>query len=450
MATTTPNYDVNLEDERFQTVETERQNELTNVENTYDEMIEQSDGFYNAQVEASKEWAQQQQDILDQQTDFTIEQINQQKEQAEKDYKKEQSGAYTDWQKQSNAYGVNAEQMAASGLTNTGYAESSKVGMYNTYQNRVTATREGFRQATQNFDNAINEARLENNAAKAEIAMQAYLQQTEILMQGFQYKNELMDQLQSQLQAINQRYDTKWKDVYDRIMQENALLYQAERDRIADEQWKAEFDLLQEQSGYLEDGGTVQEDETEQLQLDAPGVPKGAPYADNQPAKEPSGVINPLGLGSSSNLMEIKNHFNNKTIDGQKASQSGLNTSILPSGEGWSKSEGIWNVNGKYMAWNDIAGDYIDVTELITFSNGYQPKYIDNTELKSVGTIGGTIGSHGDLPQKQNVWMAGNKYYVWNGKTREYEDVTSKYKEYLDKVEKRNKWIENFAHVTYT
>ena len=141
------NYTVNYDDQRFQEVEADKKLAIDEMNNTYNQMVGQSDQFYQDQINASRDYAQQQQDLQNQNTQFTIDTINQQKEQAEKDYTKEQSGAYVDWQKQSNQYGANAETMAAQGLQNTGYSESSQVSMYNQYQNRVATARESFSKA---------------------------------------------------------------------------------------------------------------------------------------------------------------------------------------------------------------------------------------------------------------------------------------------------------------
>lgn len=217
------NYDVNYEDERFTNVESDKQEALTEVEQTYGNMIDQSDSFYQAQIDASKQWADKQSQLQQEQTDFTIEQIEQQKQQAEKDYTKEQSGAYVDWQKQSNQYGANAEKMASAGMTGTGYSESSQVSMYNTYQNRVTTARESFQRAILNYDNNIKEARLQNNSILAEIAFEAQNKQLELALSGFQYKNQLiLDQANKKLEVENLYYQ-RWQDVLNQINTENAL-----------------------------------------------------------------------------------------------------------------------------------------------------------------------------------------------------------------------------------
>ena len=53
-------------------------------------MINNSDRFYQDQINASKEWADKQSEIQQKQNDLAIEKIEQQKDKARKDYEKEQ------------------------------------------------------------------------------------------------------------------------------------------------------------------------------------------------------------------------------------------------------------------------------------------------------------------------------------------------------------------------
>ena len=220
------NYDINYDDKRFTQVTNEKNQALTENEQMYDGMISQSDKFYQDQINASKDWEKTQTQIQNQQTDFAIEQINQQKDQAKKDYLKEQSGAYVDWQKQSDEYGANAEQMAAQGMTQTGFAESTQTSMYNTYQNRVATAREAYGRAVLNYDNAIKDARLQNNAKLAEIAYQALQQQLGLALEGFQYKNTLLQTQADKKLAIDEMYHGRWQDVLSQMNTENALAEQ--------------------------------------------------------------------------------------------------------------------------------------------------------------------------------------------------------------------------------
>lgn len=220
------NYDIDYNDKRFTQVEAEKNSAITEVDKTYGDMISKSDKYYDSLIQESKDWAETQKENQQAQTDFAIEKIEQQKEQQKKDYIKEQSGAYVDWQKQSDPYGVNAEKMADQGLQKSGYSESSLVSMYNTYQNRVAIAREAYVLAVQNYDNMIKEAQLQNNSILAEIAHNALKEQLELGLQGFQYKNTLIIEKANKKQEIDNTYYGRYQDVIAQINQENALAEQ--------------------------------------------------------------------------------------------------------------------------------------------------------------------------------------------------------------------------------
>jgi hypothetical protein len=245
----TPNYSVDYNDERFQNVTTEQNAQLSQMNNAYNEMINSSDQFYQSQIGAIEDYKNTQMQNQQANTDFAIEQINQQKAQAEKDYTKEQKGAYVDWQKQSNQYGANAEAMAAQGLTNTGFSESSQVSMFNTYQNRVSVARDSFNRTIQNFDNSITQAQLANNSALAEIAYNALQKSLEIGLEGFQYKNNLILDKLNKNQEINNEYYNRWQNVQSQINTENAL---AEEVRQYNESMALEREQMQEQKRQYE------------------------------------------------------------------------------------------------------------------------------------------------------------------------------------------------------
>jgi hypothetical protein len=241
---TTSNVTVNYDDKRFTEVNNDKQQALTDLENVYGGMAEEADKYYQAQIDASKQWAETQSALQNQQTELAINEINQQKEQTTKDYTREQSGSYVDWQKQSNAYGVNAEQQAAAGMQNTGYSESSQVSMYNTYQNRVATARESYNIAIQNYNNSIAQARLQNSIALAEISYQALQTQLELSLEGFQYKNQLVLEKANKKTEIDNTYYNRYQDVLNQINTENAM---AEQIRQYNEQQALE------QKKYAED-----------------------------------------------------------------------------------------------------------------------------------------------------------------------------------------------------
>lgn len=174
-------------------LEEEKDTALDNVDKTYSDQITQSDSFYNSQIDAVRDYKQTQSDIQQAQTDLTIQQIQQQKEQTQKDYTKEQSAAYVDFKKQSDAYGVNAEQIAAGGMWGSGYSESAQTAMYNEYQNRVATAKASLDQAVVNYNNAMTQAQLQNSSVLAEIAFNAFTQELELAMQAFTSRNSLLE-----------------------------------------------------------------------------------------------------------------------------------------------------------------------------------------------------------------------------------------------------------------
>lgn len=228
-------YAVNYDDEKLTNIQNEQLQKETEIAKNYDNMINNTDQFYNAQIEASKDWANKQNEIQQANTNLAIEKIEQEKQKAQKDYTKEQKGAYSDYTKQTNDYSVNAEKMAELGLNNTGYSENSKVSMYNTYQNRVASARESYNQAVLNYNNAIKEAQLNNNAKLAEIAADALKTQLELGLAGFQYKNTLIQTKQEQLANNSDRYNQRYQQMLAQINDELNRNMQYDT-------WKSEFD----------------------------------------------------------------------------------------------------------------------------------------------------------------------------------------------------------------
>ena len=385
-----PNYDINYEDERFKQVENQKQEQLNNINNTYNNMVNQSDQFYQNQIDAVNNYAELQKQNQQANTDFAIEQINQQKDQAHKDYIKEQTGAYVDWKKQSNQYGANAEQMATQGMQNTGFSESSQVSMYNTYQNRVASARESYNKAVLNYDNSIKEAILANNSALAEIAYKALQSQLELSLQGFQYKNELLQTQINMQRDIDKDYYNRWQNVLSQMNTENQLKenirqynenmayqkeqdrikmeYQKERDRIADEQWQKEYNL---QLASMSGGG-----------------------GGGSRSYSSSGSSGKSGGGYSSGVVGYGNLANSYGDGNGNVIYVDKNGNKYKMKQGYNPYTGTINPDAKKG----------------TFANGYQPDNIGSVKLKAVGK----------LANGHNIWEANGKKYYWDGQANRY------------------------------
>lgn len=230
-------------------IEEERETAIAQSNSRYDEMIGSVEQKYDDLQEQVTENAEQQAQIQQEQTNLALEQLEQQKEKAEKEHVKEQSNAYTDWQKQSAAYGANAEAMASMGLKGTGYAESSQVRMYTAYQSRVASAKASLDAAILSYDNGMKEAKLQNSAALAQIHAQANQQRLELALQGFQYQNQLIQEKANQELQLKSYYDSKWQNTLSQITREKELALQAERDKK-----DYELELLKlQQEGYGSD-----------------------------------------------------------------------------------------------------------------------------------------------------------------------------------------------------
>lgn len=233
------NSGVTYDDKLLTEVETELKNEATAAlaesDKIYDDTIGGISTAYEEALKGVENYKQEQTAIQNEQTDLAIKEVEQKAAQTEKDYLREQKAAHTDYQKATDPYGVNAEKMAASGLSNTGYAESSKVAMYNQYQVRMATARESFLQAKQNYDSMITSARVQNNAALAKIAYDALVEQTELAINYAKDKNALLLEKTSAQKSIKNNYWERWQAVLDQIYgEESGLNIDRPRDGVAE------------------------------------------------------------------------------------------------------------------------------------------------------------------------------------------------------------------------
>lgn len=214
---------INYNDSRFTQIEQDKQNAINKTTSIYDDMINSTVGEYQKQIDATNKYEEIQKQNQQAQTDLQIEEINQKKAQAKQDYINEQKGAYTDYQKAIDEYGANAEKIASSGLKNSGYSESSRISAFTSYQNRYATSRKSYNEAVLNYDNSINEAKLANSSALAQIAYNALEKRLSAMLDSFQYKNGLIKDKLAALNDVEDRYYTRYKDVVDQINAEKEL-----------------------------------------------------------------------------------------------------------------------------------------------------------------------------------------------------------------------------------
>ena len=251
-------YDVNYDDKRFKDVENEKQSELDKYNQTYDNLINERNNFTNQQQQLVDQWENTQKDIANQNLQYQKDLIEQQRNKAEKEYQNEAKASYIDYQKEVDKYGVSRENVTANGLSNSGYAESSKVDMYNTYQNRLATARKSLEDAGIEFDNAIREAQMSNNETLAQNALTALQNKLNIALEGFNYKTEQENNKLNWNNTINNNYYNRYKDVESQINYENEtaekirqynenMAYQKEQQRLEQQRWEQEMAYQREQ-----------------------------------------------------------------------------------------------------------------------------------------------------------------------------------------------------------
>lgn len=416
-------------------ISNQAQTDLDKSNAVYDSMIDQTDKFYSQQADAVDKWGQTQQQLQQDRTDFTIEQINQQKAQAEKDYAKEQKGAYADYQKQTDQYGANAEAMAAQGMAGTGYSESAKVSMYNQYQNRVAVARESYNKAVIEYDNAIKEAQLQNNSALAEIAFSTLQQKLTFALQGFQSKNSLILEKLNQGFAISDRMyarerdavsDSRWREQWEYQKQQDAETdkryaeerdyargrdaladtrydsewkYQKERDSASDDKWRQEMLLTQQKAGGTDNVEYFSDDT--KTTFDTPVSPESK-------APDP----NYAGTDYQQEVM--------KTVPG---------------------NNGKWTSNVSYVTDTHVQTPYYrgqkneDGKVYGYFDNGYQPKgIVGYGEVRKTGKKEPveTVVRYGENKGnttivEQNIWQTDDgTMWIWDGYNSKYIEYTVK------------------------
>lgn len=173
---------------------------------------EDLDNMMNEQRNNLSEQEKLQSQIVDKGLEKVQNETNRQKEELDREATKTAKSLYTDYKKQSNPYSANAEQLASSGLANSGYAESSQVNLYNTYQKNVTEVINNTTRLKAEADFNMNQAYLDADIQKAQNALSIYQQKAELAMQEYQLK------------------------------------YQRDRDKITDEQWERQFAFQQQQA----------------------------------------------------------------------------------------------------------------------------------------------------------------------------------------------------------
>lgn len=264
-------------DERLTNIEAQKQAQLQKSDALYNNILQDNQNLYNMQQNYANQYETTQNDILNKQLEFNTNLIEQQKQVARENARVEQNKARNEYNAFVNPYGNQAERLASQGLANSGVSETAALGGYNAYQNRVATANKVMQDAITQYDNDINQARLNNDVAKAQNALEKLKMQ---LSYSESYYNKKADTMQNQFNTgrnIDTDYYNRYQTEYQNIQNEKArqeairqwetemaekqrqynenMAYQKERDRVADEQWQKEYNLSKSKIAASRSGG---------------------------------------------------------------------------------------------------------------------------------------------------------------------------------------------------
>ena len=258
-----------MEDERLSAINQQKQEAINHSNNMYEGLLTDNENLYNQQQDYANQYEQIQNDTLDKPLAFQQQEIEKQKQEAQQIKENEAKKAQNDYMSFINPYGVQAESQASSGLLNSGLSETSKLGGWNTYQNRLASANKAMQDAFAEYDSAINEARLNNDVQKAQNALNKLQMQFEFQQNYYSNKSTISQNQLSNNQALDSDYYNRYQTEYQNIQNEKAqaeairqweaemaeqqrqynenMAWQREQARIAQEQWEKEYALSQQQ-----------------------------------------------------------------------------------------------------------------------------------------------------------------------------------------------------------
>lgn len=198
---------------------------------------------------------QQQQDIINKQTEMNVAELERNKEEVDKDTDKTNKALYAEYRKATNPYGSNAENLGSQGLGNSGYAETTQTNLYNTYQKNITDTLNNARDLKADFDVQISKARQTGDITLAQNALEIYNQKMQLLTQEYELKNNreqfLYQKEQDALSQSNWEKEYAYQQQRDQVSDsqwQQSFDYQKQRDSVSDSQWEKEYELSKKAS----------------------------------------------------------------------------------------------------------------------------------------------------------------------------------------------------------
>ena len=215
---------------------------------------QQYDTWHQGALNDIQEQQRIQDELADQQLANTEQKIEQQKETARQNKETEEKKALNEYTAFNNPYGYQAELLASQGLSNSGLSETTKLGSFNTYQNRLASANKVLQEAITTYDMEINDARLNNDVIKAQNAYNTLEQK---LTYGEKYWNNTIANTLNKINAktsLSNEYFDRYQTVYQNIKNEEATAEAIRQfnEKMAEEKRQFNADLEEQQRQFNE------------------------------------------------------------------------------------------------------------------------------------------------------------------------------------------------------
>lgn len=330
-----------MTDERLTLLESERQKALEDSNNTYSGLLEKNQNLYNQQLDYANEQEKIQNETLDKQLELRENQIEKQKETARENKHTEDIKAKNNYIGYTNQYGYEAENLASRGLLNSGISETSKLGAWNTYQNRLASANKTLQDAITSYDNEINEARVNYDDAKAKNALDKLKLALSYAENYFDTETTLNQNKLQNNQNINSDYNTQLNNVRNQIQNEKELeerirqynenmAYQKEQQRLEQERWERELAYQKEQDAIANSQKWASIYSSKSTSNQNTSVDNGTELTENNDGKNDNVVkatYTPLGLSKKA-ITWLNTNISNEVINNGGIKESTLESRL--------------------------------------------------------------------------------------------------------------------------
>jgi len=236
------------------TLNSEEQNRVNNVYNEREKALAENNSLYEGLInnasevrDAQNRYLAQQEAYQNQQADVNLErtkqQIDKQKEEAQKAKDVEGRKALNTYMAYTNPYSSTATDNLNRGLANSGVSATEKLGALTSLNDRMARANTALNDAITNYNLQFDQAKQDRDLQQGQNALNKLALELQNAQDYYNNVSSLKQQQLSNSQNIKNAYMDQYNTVYSQILKEQQ---QAEAAR----QWQAEYNLSKQKFNY--------------------------------------------------------------------------------------------------------------------------------------------------------------------------------------------------------